>query len=94
MAIEDYKHQSLREGSDQPESNGEWEVVVHDCSTPSLDEVRDKHASVNSIWRCGGCGHKWKLINHTKHNSMAALAKENVLVWRRITPVNEGENEK
>jgi hypothetical protein len=96
MATEDNKHQPVREGDDVDEpSGGEWEYFVHDCRTPSLAEIQTRNAAVGTVWKCGDCGNRWKLINHTKHRSTVLSAPDQLLVWRRISPIKEdGEEQK
>lgn len=91
MALDDYKHQTVRDDEQDYPSEGEWEYVVHDCHTPSMDEVKSRNASVETVWRCGNCGHRWKLINHTKHGTFGVATGQSTLVWRRITPIKDHE---
>jgi hypothetical protein len=92
MSAEDYKHQVVEDDEDGPEvssADGTWETLVHDCRVPKLSEIVEKKAAVNSVWSCNNCGDRWKLINHTKHGTLAALEGKATLVWRRITPKDE-----
>lgn len=92
MPIEDNKYQKVRPGG---ESKGEWLVVIHDCQTPSLDEIRQRKAAVGTIWKCEGdsetlaCGDRWKLI--TRGNN--AFSGTSELHWVRITSHPDNDEE-
>jgi hypothetical protein len=86
MAAKDSKYQGVRD--DQHPSEGTWVQVVHDCVTPSQSEIAAKAAAVNTIWSCGNCSDKWKLILHGQQGSFGGVTKTE-LTWVRITPKGE-----
>lgn len=49
--------------TDRGEDNapGEWGEIIHDCTVPSLDEIRRRKAAVGSVWTCNNCKDAWIL---------------------------------
>jgi hypothetical protein len=94
MATEDGKYQVVREDDQDYPSGGEWEYVVHDCRTPSLVEITSQGAAVGTVWKCGNCSHRWKLINHTIKGINHPLigSDREQLQWIRITPIKNEDN--
>lgn len=91
MAIDNGKYQSVRDEETDYPSDGSWMVLVHDCHTPSLIEIRDKQATVGTIWKCT-CGDRWKLALHTSQErgrSGQPMPSTEKLQWIRITPKDE-----
>lgn len=91
MATDDRKYQAVRDetkGEQGCPSQGEWIAVIHDCFTPSIQEIEAKNAAVGTTWRCGSCEDIWKLGTHTpaKNSGFSVGVKPTVLQWIRITP--------
>ena len=45
-------------------ASGHWESVEHRCAVPDGAEIRAYAAGVGSIWACGACAARWRLIAH------------------------------
>lgn len=92
MATEDGKYQVVREDDQDYPSGGEWEYVVHDCRTPSLVEITSQGAAVGTVWKCGNCSHRWKLLirKNSTRNPLSGSTEE--LQWVRITPIKDEDN--
>lgn len=92
MATEDHKYQPVREGSEEiPSSEGEWEYFVHDCNTPTYDEIEARAAAVGTIWKCGHCANRWKLATRNRNGGQAFTTRDDILTWIRITPIKDDE---
>ncbi len=87
MATENAKYHVVGDDMDVP-SEGTWEVIVDDCNTPNSAEIKNRNAAVGTIWLCGGCGDRWKLVLHAKRGTFVGNGQDE-LQWIRITPQNE-----
>jgi hypothetical protein len=90
MATEDYKYQLVRDDEKDYPSEGEWEYLVHDCHTPSKSEINTQAAAAGTVWKCGNCSNRWRLISRklqSRHPLMGSDQEE--LQWIRITPIKD-----
>lgn len=91
MATDDHRFQKVRDETKEEQgcpSEGEWVTLIHDCYTPSIQEIEDRGAAVGTVWRCGGdkgCGDAWKLISRPTQSSHGPISPV-ILQWTRITP--------
>lgn len=84
-SMRDNKYQEVRTSPEA--SEGTWEMIIHDCITPNLAEIKTQKAAVGTIWSCANCSDKWKLLLLSKTRSF--VGTDDVLQWVRITPKGE-----
>ncbi|HVK25200.1 MAG TPA: hypothetical protein VM677_27910 [Actinokineospora sp.] len=58
-----------------------WVEMVHDCPTPSTEEIRRAEAHKGSVWECDNCRTRWRLRQVRDHGAWMAEPR-----WDRAIP--------